>query len=71
MGKVPTVEEVKATCKKWVLRLHPGKNTKNVARATNLLKGLNAHYEDWKRVPMRALPKGTLPAHRGCAAGKG
>ena len=52
MRNAPTMEEVKATHKKWVLRFHPNKNMNNVVKTTQLFKGLNAGYEDWKRAPV-------------------
>ena len=47
VGSKPTEEEVKATYKKGVLRLHPSKNRNKATKTTQLFKGLNASYEAW------------------------
>ena len=51
VGSAPTMDEVKAAYKKWVLRLHPDKNMNNVAKATHLFKMLTSGYEGWKGAP--------------------
>ena len=59
MGDAPTVEEVKATYKKWVWQLHPDKNMNNVVKDTQLFGRLNAGCEDWKRALVGAPPRPT------------
>ena len=57
VGSAPTVDKVKATYKKWALRLHPDKNMNNVAKATQLFKRLTSGYKQWKGAPGVAPPR--------------
>ena len=43
-----TKEEVKASYKKMVLKLHPHQNKNNQEKATELFKWLNSAYENWR-----------------------
>ena len=57
VGNAATEEKVKALYKKWVLQLHTHKKRNNAAKATQLLKGLNASYEAWKKAERRVPPR--------------
>ena len=57
VGSAPTMDEVKAAYKKWVLRLHPDKNMNNIAKATHLFKRLTSGYEGWKSAPGVTPPR--------------
>ena len=57
VGSAPTMDEVKAAYKKWVLRLHPDKNMNNVAKATRLFKRLTSGYKGWKSATGAATPR--------------
>ena len=60
VGVAPTEEEVKVAYKTWALWLHPNKHGNHVAKATQLIKWLNASYKAWRttrkgRVPPRLM----------------